>query len=263
MGYVSKTTKDGKVVKLKNYKRRVKINRIKRKLFLVMFLLIILAIILLFAPFMQIKKINCSGNAVVQTDEIISSSKIVVGDNIFRINKKRAIDSIDDNPYIKTVKIDRKLPSTINILVEECQVRAYIEKNKQYIYIDENGKVLEISDKLPPKNIPVIKGVNVTKCDVNEVVEFKNANQIDNLKSIISEVLESEFNGLVTTIDIKDEKNNKIIVNDKLEIILGNAENLEYKINYMAKGAYESLGHKGTGTLDVSYGSKAVYKEKH
>lgn len=263
MKYVDKTTEGGKIVKLKNYKKRAKRNRIKRKILLVFLILITIIIILLYAPFMKVKKINCIGNEKISTEEIISTSKICIGNNIFRINKSKAIDCIDDISYIKNVIIDRKLPSTVNINIEECIVRAYIINNKEYVFIDENAKILEISATPPETQASVIKGTKLINPSVNEIAQFKNTNQYESLTAILSTTVNSKFNGIVTAIDITDVKNAKITINNKLDIILGDTDNMDYKINFMASGAYDSLGNARSGTLDVSYGSSAIFKEKN
>ncbi len=263
MKYVDKTTEGGKIVKLKNYKKRAKRNRIKRKILLVFLILIILIFILLYAPFMKVKTINCIGNEKISAEEIVSASKICIGNNIFRINKIKAINSIEDIPYIKDITIDRKLPSTININVEECIVRAYIPYNKEYIFIDEDAKILEISTTPPETQASVITGVKMINPTVNEIAEFKNTKHIECLTDILSTTAKSRFNGIVTNIDITDVKNTKITINDKLVIIVGDTDNMDYKINFMASGAYDSLGNNRSGTLDVSYGSRAIFKEEN
>ncbi len=262
MEYINKETRDGKIVKLKNYKRRALINRIKRRLFIALFIIIILIIVLLNAPFMQIKMINCVGNRFVTSEEIVKSSQIYKGNNILRINKSKSIDLIKTNPYIKNVIITRKLPSTININVEECQVCAYIKHGNKYLYIDNESKVLEINS-VPPKNkIPLISGVTVTKSNVNEIVGLKNEIQLQYIKGILNSISNSNFMGMVTLIDVKNTEKSKFIVNNNLEIIIGNDENLEYKINFLAESAYDSLGENQAGYLDVSHGGKAIFKEK-
>ncbi|MBR0278125.1 MAG: FtsQ-type POTRA domain-containing protein [Clostridia bacterium] len=111
MKYIDKTTKSGKVVKLKNYKKRVKINKIKRKILLFLFIIICILSILLFAPFMKIKKINCVGNTVNNSNDIISVSGISIGDNLIRINKIKAKKDITEKfPYIKNIDIKRNQP---------------------------------------------------------------------------------------------------------------------------------------------------------
>ena len=262
MEYINKQTKDGKIVKLKNYKKRALINRIKRRLFLILFILIILIIILLNAPFMQIKKINCFGNNLVKTEDIITSSKIYKGNNIFRINKSKAIKLIKEYPYVKDVKISRKLPSTINININECQVASYIKNGNKFLYIDNECKLLEVNTVPPQGNVPLITGVTVIKSNINEIIELKNKKQLLCIKEILYTAKESKFNGMITLIDVKNTNTNIITVNNVLDIVLGNTDNLEYKINFMAAGAYDSIGEKQSGILDVSHGSKAIFKEK-
>jgi len=263
MKLVDKTTVSGKVIKLKDYKKRVRRNRFKRKMMLLLLIIGVIIIVLLYAPFMKIKTIKCIGNEKVTVDEIISSSNICIGNNIFRINKNKAIDNIENISYIKNVTIDRKFPNSININVEECKVCAYIMYNKEYVYIDENAKILEVSKTPPETQAAVINGVKPKHKNVNEICEFKNSEQLECLKSLLNMLVNSRFSGLITSIDITDIKKAKFVVNGKLEIIIGDTENLDYKINFMASGAYDSLGSNRKGTLDVSYGSSAVFKEKN
>lgn len=261
MEYVSKTTREGKVVKLKNYKRRARINKLKRKLLLLFFLLIILFLILLFAPFMQIKTINCTGNNKISAEEIITASNINVGDNIIRINKKKAIDCIDDIPYIKSVDIDRKYPSAINIKVVECQVHAYVPLNDKFLYLDEDGKILEAADVQPNITVPVITGVNVTGSTVNEVIGFDNQAQLESYKAIVQTLANSRFKGMVTSIDVADTNKTVFTVNDTLDVILGDIQNLDYKINLLATEVYNTPENTKSGTLDLRFGN-AILKQK-
>lgn len=261
MEYVDKTTKEGKVVKLKNYKRRARINRIKRKLLLLFLLLIVLVIILLFAPFMKIKKINCTGNTHITSEEIIKSSAINTGDNIISINKRKAINNIDSISYIKSVEIDRKLPSTLNIKIVECQVHAYIESDKKYIYLDEEGKVLEIADKLPENKVPSLTGAGIKNAVANDIVDLKNPEQLECYKLIVTTLENSRFKGMVTDIDVTDINKTSFTVNNTLKVILGDTRDLNYKINHKAAEAYNSTELTMT-EMDLRFKDQAVIKSK-
>lgn len=262
MKYVDKTSKDGKVVKLKNYKRRARINRIKRKLLLLLLLLIILAIILLFAPFMQIRKITCKGNTQISYEEIVKLSKINIGDNIIRINKNKAIDAIINNiPYIKSVEIDRKFPSTLNIKIVECQIHAYIEQDSKYFYMDEDGKILEITDKLPENKVPSLTGVGIKNAIVNETADLKNPEQLECYKLIVNTLENSRFRAMVTDIDVTDTNKTSFTVNKTLKIILGDTQDLDYKINHKAAEAYNSTELTMT-EMDLRFKDQAVIKSK-
>lgn len=261
MEYISKKTHSGKVVKLKNYKRRAKINKLKRKLLLILLLLIILIIILLFAPFMQIRKINCIGNNKVSAEDIIASSNIKNGDNIIRINKKKAIDGIDDISYVKNVKIERKFPSTINIKIVECQVYSYIPINDQFLYLDEDGKILETAVTPPDITVPVISGVNITNSTPNTVIGFDNQLQVDSYKTLIRILSNSRFGGIVTEINLLNTNEIMFTVNETFDVIVGDTENLDYKINILAAEVYDSPQNTKTAELDLRFGN-AILKQK-
>ena len=263
MKLVDKTTESGKIVKLNDYKKRARRNRIKRKMLLFFLIFVVLLTILLYAPFMKIKTINCIGNEKISAEEIIASSNICKGNNIFRINKNKAQKNIKNISYIKSVSIDRKLLNSININVEECVTRAYILNGKEYVYIDETGKILEISTTPPETPASIVNGVKLNNKNLNEICEFKNKKQLECLTELLSMISNSRFNGLTTSIDVTDVNHIKFVVNDNLDIIIGNTDNLDYKINFMASGAYDNLGANRGGILDVSYGSSAIFKEKN
>lgn len=263
MKYIDKTTKSGKVVKLKNYKKRARRNRIKRRLALFLLIFIAFAVFFTNVPFMRVKNIYCYGNSKVTSDELVSASGFCIGNNIIRVNKAKALDEIAKLPYVKTVKIRRKLPSRINIAITECDVAAYAKLGDTYIYIDEDGKVLQESDVPPETASCVLSGVNVTKHVPGQIISFKNEKQIAAYSTLVKALNKSGFNGIVTIIDLTDTQNLKFSVNNSLEVIVGTTEDLDYKIDFLAFGAYSNIGPNRTGTVDVSYGSSAVFKETY
>ena len=262
MKYIDKTTKSGKVVKLKNYKKRVKINKIKRKILLFLFIIICILSILLFAPFMKIKKINCVGNTVNNSNDIISVSGISIGDNLIRINKIKAKKDITEKfPYIKNIDIKRKLFSTVNITVTEENISSYFNVKNEYYYINSTGKVIDKSDSPPTYPVPVLSGVKPVKYEINSVVEFKNKEQLKKLNELLKVTEKSKFKDKITIINLTDLNNISFTVNNSIDIIVGTTDNLEYKINFLAIGTYDNVGEGVNGTINVSYGKKAVYKQ--
>ena len=262
MRYISKTTNDGRVVKLKNYKRRVLINKIKRRVLVFALIAVLIWLGLAYAPFMKIKSIDCYSNVKIPSKDIISASKICKGNNILRINTKRAVKLIKQTlPYADEVKIRRKFTSTVNINVIEAEVASYVKMKDKYVYIDRSGKVLEVSKVPPGTQAPILNGFDIKNAKVNETVELKKQDRIETFKTLYGYLISSDFKDVLTVINVSDTGKVSFTVNNTLEIIVGDCENLDYKINFLASGAYENIGSTGKGTLDVSYGTKAVYKE--
>ena len=260
MKYITKENKDGKVIKLKNYKRRAKINKLKRKLLLITFLLIILSIILCFTPILQIRKINCIGNKSISSEEIITASKIKLGDNMIRTSKGDAIDNINNISYIKSVEITKKYPSTIEIKVTECKIHSYIVTNNKYVYLDDEGKVLEITEK-KPENIPQLKTGKIKEYKTNEVIEFESTNQLSTYKTLISQLKKSIFADILTNIDITNTNDLKFTVNNEFTVELGDISDLDYKISKMATDGYQGPENTKKGTFNVSIKGKGYLKQ--
>lgn len=261
--YINKITTDGKIVKLKDYKKRARRNRIRRKFLLFLLIVAIISLILNYAPFMRVKKINCFGNEKIETKTIVSTSQLCIGNNIFRADKKGAIERIKSLPYVKDVTIRRKLPSTLNISVSECKVAAYINNNDTYLYLDDTGKILEAS-KIPPATLcPILVGTTVKSAEVNDLITFKDAEQFNVYTELFKVINTSKFKDKLTVISIEKTDDIRFVINNAIEVILGDIENLDYKINFLASGAYDSIGDNRPGTMNVSYGKSVIYKEKN
>ena len=84
-------------------------------------------------------------NKILTEAEIKDLSTINIGQNIYSINKKDIINSIKNNSYVENVKIKRKLPNAIEIQIEERTPKYQLKSDSQYIYIDEQGYILEVN----------------------------------------------------------------------------------------------------------------------
>lgn len=263
MKYITKKDKDGKVIKLKNYKRRAKINKIKRKLLLISFLLIVLLIIICYTPILQVRKITCKGNKLISSEEIIAASQIMLGDNMVRTSKNKAIDNIDNISYIKNAEITKKFPSTIEIKVVECKIHSYVEINKKYIYLNDEGKILEISDKIPEQKVPLLKTGKIKSYKVNEIIDFEDSNQISVYKTLILHLNKSIFADILTNIDISNTNDLTFTVNNQFTVELGNTSELDYKIFNMATEGYNSPESTNKGTFNVSIAKGKGYLKQN
>ncbi len=261
MKYIDKTTQSGKVVKLKNYKRRARRNKIRRKVLLFLLIFVAISFFLMYAPFMKVKSINCYGNSKITSEELVSTSGFCIGNNIIRVNKSKALKSISDLPYVRNVKIRRRFPSKINIAITECQVYAYAKLKDTYICIDEQGKVLEVMKEQPQFPCCALLGVQAKTPKIAQPVSFKNENQDAAYRELATVLYSSDFKDIVTSIDLTKVDDIKFMVADSLEVKIGNADNLDYKINFLASGAYLNIGPNRKGTLDVSFGTSATFKE--
>lgn len=137
----------------KKKRKKKKINKKVLGFFSILLLIIGIIVAALTAPIFNITEIQVKGNSKVATNTIISLSGLKSGENIFKFNSSIE-QKIKENRYIDTVQVSRKLPGTVNIIVEEREVKYQVNLINSYVYIDKNGYILENASE--KKNVPVI-----------------------------------------------------------------------------------------------------------
>lgn len=90
-----------------------------------------------------LKEIIIEGNSKVRNDQILKASKLEKGDNIFALNLQQIKDQVEKDPWVEYAIVERILPHTIRIIIEEEKAKAvYINKSNMYL-INSNGDIIE------------------------------------------------------------------------------------------------------------------------
>lgn len=168
------------------------------KIFILVFLLLLSAVILLLSPLFNINKITVLNNKKISSEEIISLSGIQIGENTFKYVNFDIIEKIKKNPYIDDVKITRSYPSEIVIEVVERAPQYFFKFAESNAYINTQGYIIEISNE--SYQVPEIIGLEVTG---KNIVVGDRLNQNDLLK--LEKIIEI-YNNMVT-----NEIHNKVV----------------------------------------------------
>lgn len=231
-----KPTKNGKKKKL--LPEEIEIKRRKRqktfkiiKYLMLLALFITLIVVTMFSPLFNIKNIIVTGNEQITQNEIISLSEVKIGENTYKISKHKVKEKIKENAYIEDVIIKRKLPSELQISIVERKPAFMIEYGATFVYINNQGYMLEIStEKL---ELPILQGIQTETTNFIEGNRLEN-NDLQKMNTVIKimEIAENnEMAELITRIDIENEENYKILLETKEKTIyLGNSTNLNTKI---------------------------------
>ena len=243
--------KEAKKIKQKeiNEKKRQKRNK-KIKLFLKLFILIALIVgAIIFAmtsPLFNIKEIKVINNTQVSSDTIISLSEIKLDENIFKFYKGNASNKIKENAYIENVNIERKIPSIVEIKVEERIPKYSVDFMGKYMYINSQGYFLELSED--NKGLPIIYGITTEEEQVipgNRLNE-EDLNRLEEVMKIMSSANENGLEGKVTNVDISNKNDYTIYLEEKKKKIhIGNTSNLSNKMLYILAIMEQEDGKEG------------------
>lgn len=245
-------------------KKRKLSRRQEKQLVFLSFLILIAAVLslLLITPGFNIKKIEISGNSVVQDDQIRRALGTLEGENIFSVNLKNAKKNILSIGYVESAKIKRKLPSTIQVSVVEEVGVAYIKAEKGYVIITADGKCIDITDgttkneendkvtaNLP--DMPVITGVESVGYKIGKTITSENQAKLDALFSCLHEFSRQEYVFDMIEINMSDLNNIRFyFLTRDLCVSVGDGSNLSYKMECFGP-ILNAIGTNPKGYIDL------------
>lgn len=252
---------------IKNDKKqedKIKRNNTKRVIVSIFILFIIAicgTIYYLTTPAFNIKDIKVYGSKKISEDTYISLTQIDIGTtNIFAISKNSIKRKIEEEPYVESTIIKRKLPNILEVNVKEREVSYQIEYHGNYVYLDEQGYILEISDD--KKNVPIIIGLTSKQ---EEITPGKRLNNEDLLKldTILKIINYCKYNSIENKIDIVDvsDTTNYILEfkKDKKKVYLGDASNLSERILWLKTILIKEKDNSGEIYINGDLNKDKVY----
>lgn len=272
---IKKNKKNKKVSnsnKNNNTKKKKVMNPRKRKIILRAIKLTLAIIILLIgliaffkSSLFNIKNINVSieNNKILIESQIKNLSTINIGQNIYSINKRQIVESIKSNPYVESVKIKRSLPGTLKIEIEERTVRFQLDYNGEYIYIDNQGYILEKSYE--KNNTILVSGYSTTELSYGNRLDVKDLEKLSDVIQIMQESKNNELDSQITKIDIEDDDDYKIYFDGLGKIAhLGDTTSINDKLTYIKKILEVESNYEGEIFVNVNLnnGEYPYFREK-
>ena len=160
------------------------------------------------------------------------------------------------------MEIKRKFPDTVKISVQERTATYMLTYGNAYVYINNQGYILEITSK--KGDFPIIEGYETP---TEQIVEG-NRLSLEDLEKLndvlkIMEAISSGTNGIeeeITKINIEDKTNYILTLEkEKKTIYLGDATNLSNKILWINRLIEEEKKHEGIIYLNVNLNTDLPY----
>ena len=188
------------------------------------------------SPIFNVKNISVEGNSKISIDEIISLSGIELEQNMFQYRKEEVIKKIKENAYIDTVKLNRKIPDTVEIIVSERRASFMIQFANAYAYISSQGYILEISNQ--KENLPILIGFQTKQEDIQSGYRLctEDLRKLGDVLKIMEAATSNGLSELITQIDMSDDDNYILTLQKKKKIVyLGDTSNLSTKMLWILK----------------------------
>ena len=216
------------------------------------------------SPLFNIKEINVTENSKLSKEEIISLSELKTDENTFKVSKKNIKNKVKANAYIENVKIRRKLPDKVEIIVVERVATYMIPFANSYIYINNQGYMLEITSQ--KAEMPAIVGISTPEEELHEGQRLISEDlvKLGEVLQIMESANANELVDLITKIDISNRQDYILTLEkEKKAIHLGDVSNLSTKMAYVKKILNDEKGVEGEILVNTDLTNKgAVFREK-
>lgn len=235
--------------------------QIKNFIVFVLTIAIIFCIGIVIKMFFNVEEIIVEGQTRYNTNKIVSMCGINIGENIFFCNSSDGANEIQSvMPYIDNVKIKRKLPNKIVIDVSETTAQYAVEYESDYLLISPKGKILERTSE-KPKNLLILRGLSIETAELSATLNQVDENAKNALKTIMDSIDKNNLNE-ITMIDLKLLSNIRVYYQNRVAIIIGIPQNVDYKLRNAYNIIQTRLSDNVEGILDVSI-SDSDYKTSY
>ncbi len=242
-------------IKKKQLVKKKKRNRAKRRFIVFLFLFICIGTIftILKAPFFNVKTIICIGQETISQEEIIKIAGARTNVNIFSTGVGTMKRRLNANPGIAECNVRRLFPNKIKIWIRESKAVVCVENGGAILLCDKNGQIIKVVDTKEEN-----AGKGIAKLCEFEPLSAKVGEYIKNSEDA-THTIAFECIGIleklgminnVTSISASDLSDIKIEYQDRLYIMLGSYEKMEYKLTFVKKVIDESLSKYERAILD-------------
>ena len=235
----------------------------RRRLFSRIGIAVLVLLAIVFAPtiFFQVSNIQVTGDTRYKSEELIQSTGVKQGDNLFFLDTKQiAADLKETYPYLDTVKLHRKLPSTLQIEVSDRTAALSVKYNGKYLIVDMSGKILKKA-KSAEKGTAKVVGVSLKGLDVGDTIDEKQYGKAASVMKLLELTDQYGMKKHIKTIDVEKAYDVRVTYDKRYTILLGALEenNLEHKIQFL-KAILKEPSLPESGVIDLTDEKEARYR---
>ena len=209
-------------------------------------LLILAGAIVIIAVVFWVREVKVTGNTRHTSDEIsaVLLSGTLEKNTLYLMWKFQKGDILEQFPYLDSMEMKMEDPGTVTVHVAEKEPVGYFDR-EEYVYFDENGMVLEVSEE-EKTGIPVVTGLSIGDPVLYQKIPAESESQLQAALKIIKTLGYHKL--AATEIRFNDELDITVMIGHT-EVLLGKNEYLDEKIANL-KAILDTM-EKTAGTLHM------------
>lgn len=219
------------------------------------------AIVAALTLFFRVNTVVVSGQQRYTQQQILDASGIQTGDNLFLLNKYDVANQIiGELPYIETIRINRKLPDTLLVEVQECSaVLAVVQENNAWL-VSPTGKIVDRKAAAAADQYPIIDGCTLLSPSVGSSLALgtEYARKQEGLLSLLGQL---DQEGLMDQVDAVHLGEADVLTMDyagRFQVEMHYHTDYSRDIRALLK-TIEKLETNETGTIELTWDDGSVH----
>lgn len=210
-----------------------------------------------------VRIISVQGNRQIPAAEVIRLSELRQGMPIFSLDTEKIERGIEGNPLLKYRYLEKKLPSTVILRVQEREPCCWMTSNGILYTMDKQRTVLTESEKLEkvPDDLVRVDGLNIRSGTlVGQTLTLETMEQQEVFSTLFLEMKVLGCTDLVLEADLSNLNSLLMTTRDGFTVALGSSEKIHAKLRSMLLTREELLsrGYVG-GVINVSLPATPIY----
>lgn len=219
------------------------------------------AIILALTLFFRVNTVAVTGQQRYTQQQIVDASGIRTGDNLFLLNKYDVANRIvTELPYIETIRINRKLPDTLLMEVQECSaVLAVVQENNAWL-VSPTGKIVDRKAAAAADQYPVIDGCTLLSPSVGTPIALATeyARRQESLLSLLGQLDQEGLLDQVNAIHLGEADVLTMDYAGRFQVEMHYHSDYSRDLRALTK-TIEKLETNETGTIELTWDDGTVH----
>lgn len=173
----------------------------------------------------KIQSVDVVGNNRLTDQEVIDLARLPETETLLRVAITDIERRVEENPWVASADVSRRLPATLRINVTERVPAAILDVGEEAYAIDRLGHVLEQQETTVAPTALVIRDIQ----DIEPVVGHRSDSEALQNALRVYGALNQEMLAVTRAISAPTVEETAIITEDGVEVFVGVAENMSEK----------------------------------
>lgn len=235
-------------------------------IFALVILIGVLAAVMMFSPLFLLSDIQVNAIESYTADEIIQVSGLAKGENAIRyiggsiqhtlnLRMGKVEQRVQNLPRIKSAEVRYQFPGTVSITITERNAIAWIRHMGNYLLVDEQGYVMEVSSALNDL-YPEIRGVQLDKYTLGKKIGTEESEKLKWLMVLLRslELVDDDpyhkLGEVLDWVDFLQEQELFMSLDERITAKVKVDDELTYRLSYLKELYYNYIKPEEKGMID-------------